>query len=179
MKKIVILTVLVLCSLTGAQAQFYGIKSNAAMMATGTLNLGAEVAIEKQWSIDISGYLNPIKTANFSSKFWYIQPGARYWWYEHFVGHFAAAHVAYGGYNLGNRKNDHKGWFTGVGASYGYTWILTKQWNFTLEGGLGIYYTKGTKYPKEFDQWKPYCITHYRRWMVAPSKFEASFTYLF
>ena len=179
MKKIMIITTLIVCSLTGAKAQFYGIKSNAALLATGTVNLDAEMSVHKQWSLDVSGYWNPIKSDNFSSRFWYVQPSARYWFYEHFVGHFVAAHAAYGRYNVGNNKHDLKGWFTGAGVSYGYTWILTKQWNFTLEGGVGIYYMRDTKTLKEYDNWSPICVTHYRRWVVAPSKFEAAFSYLF
>ena len=174
-----IITALIICSATGAKAQFFGIKSNVVMLPTGTVNLGVEVAVDKQWSLDISGYWNPIKTDNFSSKLWYVQPGVRYWLYEHFVGHFAAAHAAYGQYDVANKRHSVEGWFTGLGVSYGYTWIITKQWNFTLEGGLGIYYMRDTKYPKQYDPYANYCMTHYRRLVLAPSKLEAAFTFLF
>lgn len=178
-KQLVILAVLIVCSVTGAKAQFYGVKVNTLGTATGTVNAGFEVAVDKQWSLDISGYWNPVNTDKFSSRFWYVQPGVRYWLYEHFVGHFAAAHLAYGQYNIGNDRWYYKGWLTGLGFSYGYTWILSKQWNLTAEAGLGIYYMRDRKRLYEYDDWSPICVTHYRRWVVAPSKLEISFTYLF
>ena len=164
---------------TGAKAQFYAVKGNTLGWATGTVNAGVEIALGKQWSIDLSGYWNPVKTDKFSSRFWYVQPSVRYWRYEHFVGPFYAAHIAYGRYNIGNDRWYYKGWLTGIGLSYGYTWILSRQWNFTLEGGLGIYYMRDRKRQYDYDDWSPVCITHYKRWALAPSKLEISFSYLF
>lgn len=178
MKKLILISLL-LCSVSVASAQFYGIKVNTLGLATGTINAGAEISVAKQWSVDISGYFNPIKTGNFRSQFWYVQPGVRYWLYEHFVGHFFAAHIAYGGYNIGNDRWHYKGWLTGLGFSYGYTWILSKQWNFTLEGGLGLYYMRDKKRFYDLDDWTPERIVHYKRLGLAPSKMEVSFTYLF
>ena len=173
------MTALCLCSLTGAKAQFYGIKTNTLAWASGTVNAGVEVSVAKQWSLDMTGYWNPIKTDKFSSRFWYVQPGVRYWLYEHYVGHFFAAHAAYGRYNVGNDRWYYKGWFTGLGVSYGYTWILTKRWNLTAEGGFGFYYMRDRKRLYEIDEWRPECIRNYRRIVLAPSKLEISFTYLF
>ena len=180
MKRIlIILAALVACSVTGAKAQFYGIKVNTLGLATGTVNAGAEVSVAKQWSVELSGYWNPIKTDRFSSRFWYVQPAARYWLYEHFVGHFVAAHPVYGRYRVGNDLWYYKGWLTGVGFSYGYTWILTKRWNLTAEGGIGFYYMRDRKRLHHIDPWQPECVTNYRRWIAAPSKLEVAFSYLF
>jgi hypothetical protein len=148
-------------------------------MATGTVNAGFEMSVEKQWSIDVSAYWNPLRTDKFSSRLWYVQPGVRYWLYEHFVGHFFAAHTTYGRYNFGNEGWYYKGWLTGIGFSYGYTWILTKRWNLTAEGGIGLYYMRDRKHLYEIEDWEPECIINYRRLVVAPSKIEVSFTYLF
>jgi hypothetical protein len=179
MKRLMIIAALLLCFGTGAKAQFYGIKANALGLATGTINAGVEVAVEKQWSVELSGYWNPIKTDGFSARAWWVQPAVRYWRYEHFVGHFFAAHPAYGRYNVGNDKWYYKGWFTGLGVSYGYTWLLSKRWNLTAEAGLGLYYMSDTKRNYEYDDWSPICITHYRRVALMPSKLEVSFSYLF
>lgn len=180
MKKALLITLVLSCfGITCARAQFYGVKVNALELAAGTLNAGAEVAVAKQWSLDISGYWNPLKTDRFSSRLWYLQPGVRYWLYEHFVGHFFAAHAAYGRYNIGNDRLYHKGWAAGLGVSYGYTWILSKQWNLTAEGGFGFYYLRRAKHYYEYDDWSPVCIPQYRNIVVAPSKLEIAFTYLF
>lgn len=178
-KKIIITAILALCALTGAKAQYYGIKSNAALIPTGTLNIGAEISLAKQWSLDVSAYFNPVKTDKLSAKFWYVQPGVRYWRYEHFVGPFYGAHAAYGQYDIGNDRWHYDGWFTGAGISAGYSWILSDQWNFTLEGGLGLYYMRDTKYRYDYGESEKICVRHYRRVVLAPSKIEASFTFLF
>jgi len=179
MKKSIIALALILCAATGAKAQFYGVKVNTLGLATGTVNAGVEFSVGKQYSLDVSGYWNPINTDKFSSRFWYVQPALRYWIYEHFVGHFLSVHPAYGQYDIGNDRWHYKGWLTGLGVSYGYTWILSKRWNLTAEAGLGLYYMRDTKRRYEYDDWSPICIRHYRRAALAPSKLELSFTYLF
>ena len=45
-----------------------------------------------------------------------------------------------GGYNR------YEGWATGIGISYGYTWILGKRWNLEANIGAGYIYTKYDKY---------------------------------
>lgn len=178
-KKLFIIAALVLLGSTGARAQFFSVKVNALGWATGTVNAGVEVAVAKQWSVELSGYWNPIQTDRFSAKAWWVQPAARYWLYEHFVGHFFAVHPTYGRYDVGNGKWQYKGWLSGLGFSYGYTWILAKRWNLTAEGGIGVYYMQDTKRDRKSDDWRPECFTNYRRVVFAPSKLELSFSYLF
>ncbi len=179
MKKLIIIAVMLLSFSLAARAQFYGVKANALGWATGTVNAGVEMSVAKQWSVEVSGYWNPVKTEQFSARAWWVQPAARYWLYEHFVGHFFAAHPAYGQYDIGNDRWHYKGWLTGLGVSYGYTWILSKRWNLTAEGGIGLYYMRDTKRFYVIDDWSPERITHYRRIVLAPSKLEVSFSYLF
>lgn len=103
----------------------------------------------------------------------------RWWRYEHFAGPFFAVHPAYGRYEVGNDRQRYKGWLTGLGVSYGYTCLLSKRWNLTAEGGLGLYRMRDTRRFPEYDDWAPVCVTHYRRLVLAPSKLELSFSYLF
>lgn len=169
----------VLLGSTGVRAQFFAVKTNALGFATGTINAGVEVAVSKQWSVELSGYWNPLKTDKFSAKSWWVQPAVRWWLYEHFVGHFIAAHPAYGRYDVGNARWHRKGWITGFGVSYGYTWPLAKRWNLTAEGGIGVYYMQDREPPNVYDDWKPVAVAHSRRVVLAPSKLEVSFSYLF
>lgn len=164
---------------TAAKAQFYGVKINTLALTTGTVNGGVEIAVGKQWSLDIPAYWNPINTDSFSSKLWYVQPGVRWWMYEHFVGHFFAGHVAYGHYNVGDRDKYFKGWFTGLGVSYGYTWIIGRQWNLTAEGGLGLYFMRHKRKLRTIEDWSPECIRHTKRVAMLPSKLDVTFSYLF
>ena len=179
MKKLLIIAALLLCFCTGAKAQFFAVKGNALGWATGTVNAGVEMAVGKQWSVELSGYWNPIKTDSFSARAWWVQPAVRWWRYEHFVGPFVAAHPAYGRYDVGNDRWHRRGWLTGLGFSFGYTWLLAKRWNLTAEGGLGLYYMKDTRENYEVDDWSPICIVRSRRVALAPSKLEVSFSYLF
>ena len=179
MRKSLIITALVLLGSTGARAQFFAVKSNALGLATGTINAGVEVAVAKQWSVEVSGYWNPVETDRFRSKVWFVQPAVRWWRYEHFAGHFVAVHPAYGRYDVGGDRFHRHGWFAGVGASYGYSWLLTKRWNFTAEGGIGLYYMRDRRDNYTTDDWSPVRIVHARRVVLAPSKLEVSFSYLF
>ncbi len=177
--KVFIITIFVLLGATGARAQFFGVKGNALGWVTGTVNAGFEVAVDKQWSVEISGYWNPIRTDRFSARAWWVQPALRWWRYEHFAGHFLATHPAYGRYDVGNARWHRRGWLTGLGFSYGYSWLLARQWNFTVEGGIGFYYMSDRREEYETDDWSPVVIVHSRRVVLAPSKLEVSFSYLF
>jgi hypothetical protein len=179
MRKFLIITALVLLGATGARAQFFAVKTNVPLLATGTVNAGFEVAVAKQWSVKVAGYWNPVKTDKFSVRAWLVQPAVRWWRYEHFVGHFVAAHPAYGRYNIGKALWYRRGWLTGLGFSYGYSWPLSKQWNFTAEGGIGVYYMKDRRENYVTGDWESETVIRTRRVVLAPSKLELSFSYLF
>jgi hypothetical protein len=179
MRKSLIIAALVLLGTTGARAQFFAVKGNALGWATGTVNAGAEVAVAKQWSVELSGYWNSIKTDTFSIKAWWVQPSLRWWRYEHFVGSFVALHPAGGRYDVGGEHFHRQGWFTGLGVSYGYGWLLSRRWNITAEGGMGFYYMRDRRDDYKTDEWSPVRIVHARRVVLAPSKLEISFSYLF
>lgn len=90
-----------------------------------------------------------------------FQPEARYWFCDHFAGHFLGIHGIGGQFNVGNLHNNinflgtdfshltnyrFQGWGAGAGIAYGYAWILGKHWNFEAELGIGWIYTKFDKY---------------------------------
>ena len=108
-----------------------------------------------------------------------VQLGGRYWFYESFVGHFIGQHFTYVGYDLGSRTKRYKGHAYGFGVSYGYAWMLSKRWNIALEAGVGLYRTKDTWRDPTVSDWEDEYIYRYRRWTLAPSKMELSFSYIF
>lgn len=57
--------------------------------------------------------------------------------------------------------------------------MLGARWNLTVEGGLGIFYMKDTRRDYYQDPWQDKLIYHYRRIVLAPSRAEVSFSYLF
>lgn len=182
-QRIFITTVLLFVALWGsphgAAAQIFAVRADALAALTGTLHLGGEVSVADKWSVEASGYWNPVKSSSLSMNFHAVQIGGRYWLYESFVGHFVGGQLSYVGYDLGSRTRRYDGRAYGIGFSYGHAWMLSKRWFVTLEAGLGVYYTKDTRRDPTVGDWGDEYIYHYRRWTLAPSRLEVSFSYLF
>ncbi len=182
-QRIFITTVLLFVALWGsphgAAAQIFAVRADALAALTGTFHLGGEVSVADKWSVEASGYWNPVKSSSLSMNFHAVQIGGRYWLYESFVGHFVGGQLSYVGYDLGSRTRRYDGRAYGIGFSYGHAWMLSKRWFVTLEAGLGVYYTKDTRRDPTVGGWDDEYIYHYRRWTLAPSRLEVSFSYLF
>lgn len=140
-------------------SQDVAVKTNALYWATSTPNLGFELGLADRWTLDLTGGYNPwtfSKEKNRKIKHWLVIPEARYWLCERFQGHFFGLHAGYAYYNLSNVRlpfqsksmKDHRyqGWATGVGLSYGYSWILGKRWNLEASIGFGYVYSRYDKY---------------------------------
>ena len=182
-QRIFITTVLLFVALWGsphgAAAQIFAVRADALAALTGTLHLGGEVSVADKWSVEASGYWNPVKTSSLSMNFHAVQIGSRYRLYECFVGHFVGGQLSYVDYDLGSRTKRYDGRAYGIGISYGYAWMLSKRWFVTLEAGVGLYRTKDTRRDPTVGDWDDEYIYHYRRWTLAPSRLEVSFSYLF
>ena len=161
------------------KAQIFFVRANALAAFSGTLNLGAEVSVSDKWTIEASGYWNPINTSDLSMKFHAVQLGSRYWVYESFIGHFVGAHLSYVNYDLGSRNRRYEGKAYGLGFSYGYTWLLSTHWNVSVEAGVGLFHSRNTRRDPTVGDWEDEYIYRSRRWTLAPSKLEVSFCYLF
>ena len=57
--------------------------------------------------------------------------------------------------------------------------MLSKRWFLTVEAGVGLYRTKDTRRDPTVGDWDDEYIYHHRRWTLAPSRLEVSFSYLF
>lgn len=178
MKKILI-GLLFAMTVNAVSAQHAAVRVNALGWATGTINAGIDVAVSPKWSVDVSGYWNPFATNHLRTNILMATVGVRRWRIEPHEGFFWGAHTSGARYNIGNRNARYKGWLAGVGSSIGYSWILSKRWNFTLEGGLGVFYMKDTRWYPNRSPLDDFVLHHYRRVVVAPSKLEVSFSYLF
>jgi hypothetical protein len=140
-----------------SKAQDWAVKTNLLYDATTSINLGVEAALAEKWTLDLSGNWNPFQFSdNMKWKHWFVQPEVRYWTCRKFGGHFFAAHLWGGQYNVGNisglpdflgtnlsqlADNRFEGWFGGAGIGYGYAWMLGKHWNLEAEIGIGYAYT--------------------------------------
>lgn len=76
-----------------AAAQFFSAKVNALAALTGTVNVGLDAAVADKWTLDVSGYWNPINSDSFSCRLYAAQIGTKRWLYEAFVGHFISGQL--------------------------------------------------------------------------------------
>ena len=97
-----VLLILLFLALGNAFAQKIGVKSNLLYDATTSLNLGIELGIAPQWTVDVSGNYNAWTFSdNHKIKHWFVQPEARWWPCQKFSGHFVGAHLLGGEFNMG------------------------------------------------------------------------------
>lgn len=122
-KRHIITLMLCLLALWGkphrAAAQFFSAKVNALAALTGTVNVGLDAAVADKWTLDVSGYWNPINSDSFSCRLYAAQIGTKRWLYEAFVGHFISGQLTYGNYLYGGSRHYYKGNMAGLGFSYG------------------------------------------------------------
>ena len=63
-KKILFILFISGCFLTGSNAQSIAVKSNLLYDATSTLNMGVELGLSRQWTLDVPLNYNPWKPGN-------------------------------------------------------------------------------------------------------------------
>lgn len=178
MKKILFLIMFAMTAVA-ASAQYSAVRINALGIATGTINAGIDVAVSEKWSVDASGYWNPIMAESFSTNTLAATVGVRRWRFEPHVGFFWGVHSTVASYKVGNSNTRYNGWAVGIGGSVGYSWMIATRWNFSLEGGLGFFYMNDTKFNPDTPPTDDITLYHNKRFVMAPSKLEASFSYLF
>jgi len=151
MKKLLIF-VCVLFSTIPLFGQSVAIKNNFLYDFTLTPNLGLEIGVSKQATLNISGGYNPFNLGEYKRfKHWLIQPEYRYWFCEKFNGSFVGVHLHGGEFSVGGLKlpfgfmsqlEDHKyeGYIYGGGFNYGHQWILSK--HFSIEAVIGVGYAR-------------------------------------
>ena len=156
-KRLFLLVLIVGGVISPAGAQDVAVKTNILYDATLTVNAGVEYALAPRWSVDLSGNYNGWAVNGHKWKHWLAQPEARYWFCDHFAGHFVGLHALGGQYNFGNFDTSlsflgtdysvfaderHQGWYVGAGIAYGYSFILNRHLNLELEIGVGYVYTR-------------------------------------
>lgn len=183
---------MLMATVPALNAQTVGIKTNVLPDAALSPNLGVEIGLARQWSLDLTGELNLWPINKHYWKHWLAQPEIRYWLCDRFAGHFFGLHALGGQYNLGNLHNGitflgtkfsnlsdyrYQGWAAGAGIAYGYAWILGKHWNLEAEIGIGWLYSKYDKYSCATCGKKLASGLHHN--YVGPTKLALNFVYIF
>lgn len=100
--KIYISLLLALLFSVSVKAQDVAFKTNLLYDATATINAGIEFPVARQWTVDVSGNYNDWDMSHDRKwKHWMVQPEARYWFCDRFIGHFVGFHLHGGKYNIG------------------------------------------------------------------------------
>ncbi len=174
-----------------AGAQDFSLKSNALYWATTTPNLGAEIALGRKMTLDVTGAYNPwtfgSAQSNKKIQHWQVRPEFRFWPYEKFDGHFLGVHGTFVSYNAGgidipilplNGMKDYRyeGYGAGVGFSYGYQWYLGTHWNLELTASLGYIYLNYDQY--DCEKCGSFVGSSHKHWF-GPTNVGVSFIYLF
>lgn len=171
-------------------AREVAVKSNLLYDVTATFNIGAEIGIARQWTIDLSGNINAWKFGHRSWRHSMIQPEARYWLVDNMGGHFVSVNLMAGYYNAGHFDsplgfvgwhweylNEHRfeGWAYGVGVGYGYAFMVSRHWNVEIEATVGYINTNYDRYIVEGNINDGH---HYRNYF-GPTKLAVNLCYIF
>jgi hypothetical protein len=186
------LVVAVLLAAATLHAQKVGLKTNTLYWATGTINLGVEVAMGPKTTLDIVATGNPWvfgeKILNRKIWHWTASPEIRFWQGERFNGGFIGVHATTGAFDAGGialplgvfpelKEHRYEGWMAGVGASYGWQWYLSPHWNFEATFGFGYLLLNYNKFEcvRCGEMKENNVVKHY----FGPTRIGLSFTYLF
>lgn len=184
-----ILSLILLATISEANAQKIAVKSNTLAAVNGSLNAGVEYAAGLKYTVELTGSVRPWSRQNrYVNRYWYVQPEFRYWTCQKFNGHFFGAYMNGGEFNVAGKKlpfgmfpslNEHRyeGWLMGTGITYGYHWMLHRHWNIETSVSVGYEYVNYNKYkcPRLCSKLVKSDHTHY----FGPSRASISIVYLF
>ncbi|MDR0541810.1 MAG: DUF3575 domain-containing protein [Dysgonamonadaceae bacterium] len=144
-RAILLFSFLLLLGAYPAQAQKIAEKSNLLWWATVSPNIGTEIALSNQWSLDATFSYHPWRiweTTNL--RHWLVSPELRWWYCRSYEGSFWGVHALAGQFNVRAlpltgmpESYDYAGFLAGGGLSYGYHLPLSARWSleFTVGGG--------------------------------------------
>lgn len=187
-RKTLFLVGLFLCAFTSAiHSQVISVKSNLLYDITATVNLGAELKLAHNWTVDLSGNLNAWTLGENNNKWKHLmlQPEGRYWFCSAFNRHFLGVHALWLNYNVGGLKlpfassgglstTRYRGDAYGGGISYGYQWPLSQSWNMEASIGVGYLYMRDKSY--HFQKGGSFLDNNTRSYF-GPTKFGVSIIY--
>ncbi len=150
--------------------QHWAVKTNLLQLGVGIANVGVELPIARQLSVDIPFTYSPYTVANsWKMRTLSFQPELRWWLHDQMNGHFVGLHTHVAYYNIASddedryQDKDGKTPLWGGGLSYGYALTLKGRWGMEFTLGLGyahlnydIFYNvnNGEKYATETkDYW--------------------------
>lgn len=144
---------LLLCCFS-VRAQQIAEKTNIIGWTTLSPNIGGEISLSRQWSLDANFSYHPWKlSATTSLRHWLLSPELRWWYCRSFEGSFWGVHLLAGQFNVralpltGMPKDyEYAGFLIGGGVSYGYHLPLSARWGMEFTVGVGYAWIDYDKY---------------------------------
>ncbi len=178
MKRYIILFAAIF-AISTSSAQLCSVRVNALSALTATADVGVDVPLSDNITLDISARYNPLRNERISLSHATVELGAKYWLYENFVGHFVASHLGYTNYNVGDRTSRYDGSGYTFALSCGYSWILATRWSMAVEAGLGLCYSEDLQSDPTVGDWDDEYYYTTQRLTLIPSRLGVTFSYLF
>lgn len=165
----------------------WNMSSNLLLLMTGSPNLAVDYSLNSKWSVGASMSYNPWSYGDMRIRHFMFRPDVRYWFCQFNNGHFLSGGLRYMRYNIGNfpdwgifskdiKANRYQGNSIGAGVSYGYSWIISKNFNLEVELGIGLMYNSYTKYP--CSGCAPASLPQKRNIHVVPDQFAVNLVYI-
>lgn len=185
---------LLIFQVSEASSQQFGLKTNALYWATGTVNIGAELAVAPKTTVELMATCNIPGLLYFGDKalnrkiwHWTVQPEIRFWSTEAFNRGFVGIHAGGGAFDGGGIKlpfgilpsfagHRYEGWLMGAGVSYGWQWWISPRLNLEATVGFGYFYMWYNRFstPPSKIMDAPGTVRHY----IGPTRAGVSIYYL-
>lgn len=166
---------MLVCLSSGVRAQKIALKTNALEWLCLSPNAGLETRLSKHFSLNLEASGSVAKFDDKRFRHFTFRPELRYWFSgrmqtHHFVGLMPIGTA----YDIKLNDTRHKGWGLGMGATYGYSLVLSK--HFSVEGtvGAGLLNYEEKKYSKTENGEKVY-----KKTALCPLKLGISAVYVF
>jgi hypothetical protein len=169
------------------------LKINTPYLIFGSPNIGAEVTLTQQLTVNADVLWMPYMYKKREEVFRALQGSVDIRWYPSpkyyytnglFDGFYVGPYAMYGNFNIGFATHDnpddnrrYKGWGVSAGASVGYKMYLSRRFRLDINMGLGYAHLQYNTYTLggEFAQY-PRTIKDTKAW-VGPTKFGVHLVY--
>lgn len=179
-KTIILIFIATIVSISKLSAQFSSVSFNTLGYVSGNINVALDFKVNNRLTFNLPISISPVKFNSLGWRNATIEPGFRMWVNNIYHGSFVGVYAVGSYFNFLFDSTNHKGWAAGAGASYGYSFFLTKRWNLDVELGLAVVYADYNTNPNivygpfDDEQW-----SRFQNIMLVPSRARVSFSYLF
>ncbi|MDR1415604.1 MAG: DUF3575 domain-containing protein [Odoribacteraceae bacterium] len=151
-----------LLALTGGEARGQSIKTNVPLLLMGSPNIGAEVTLTRQLTLDAEALWMPymfkkheevFRAATGSIECRYHVSPSHYYTNDSWDGFYVGPYALYGQFNIGlfrhgdkDQSVRRKGWGVSGGLSTGYKFYLSPRFKIDINLGLGYAHLQYNKY---------------------------------